>query len=81
MKTCNSCLCLKAEPWPRGTTAVRCMNPAKPVGGIGHYGRVVELFRFGEVGTVLRPSWCPASDWIDPSVGCADSSLFEREPK
>lgn len=59
METCNSCLCMAVEAWPRGVKACRCMSLADPVGTIVHFGRVLELFTLGTVGPVMRPKWCP----------------------
>lgn len=65
---------MKVEDWPRGVKACRCMSPADPVGSIQHFGRVLELFSLGKVGTVMRPKWCPASDGrTDFSTRCARS--------
>ena len=74
METCNSCLCMAVEAWPRGVKACRCMSLADPVGTIVHFGRVLELFTLGTVGPVMRPKWCPSSDGrTDFSTRCARS--------
>ena len=62
MATCNSCNgCgdLGLEAWPRGATAARCMSRLPPVGTIQHYGRTMQVFNMGEVGTIQTPAWCP----------------------
>lgn len=56
---CNSCEHLRAETWPKGVLACRCMCPDEPIGSIRHRGRVIECFTRGTVGTVPRPAWCP----------------------
>lgn len=74
MESCNSCLCMAVEDWPKGVKACRCMNPAEPTGSIKHFGRVMEIFNLGRVGTVMRPAWCPSSDGrTDFSTRCARS--------
>jgi len=57
-EVCNGCLCMAVEDWPKGVKACRCMNPAEPTGGISPFGRTLEIFRQGTVGSVLRPVWC-----------------------
>lgn len=55
---CNGCLCMAAEDWPKGVKVCRCMDPGEPDGSIRPYGRVLEVFRLGEVGPVVTPAWC-----------------------
>lgn len=51
---CGGCVCLKEEPWPRGTGVAICGGKHN-----GQWcGRVLQYSRTGIVGTVLRPAWC-----------------------
>ena len=58
MERCNRCLCMAAEEWPKGVTVCRCMDPGEPDGSIRPFGRVLEVFRLGEIGPVVTPVWC-----------------------
>lgn len=57
-KVCNGCPSMAVEDWPKGVKACRCMDPTLRTVGIRSFGRTVEIFRSGTVGTVLRPAWC-----------------------
>lgn len=51
---CNGCEKLKAEEWPHGAIAVRCMDKSKG----RWYGRVLHYSVIGKVAQVIRPVWC-----------------------
>ena len=53
---------MAAEDWPKGVKVCRCMDPGEPDGSIRPYGRVLEVFRLGEVGPVVTPAWCRRTD-------------------
>lgn len=59
MATCNSCVDMYPETWPRGAIAARCMSTLPPKGTIQHYGRTMQVFIMGEVGAIQTPAWCP----------------------
>lgn len=57
MKTCEGCVELAREQFPKGRTAVRCMAPFESPWG---NGRVLDIFPDDCVleSAIMRPKWC-----------------------